>query len=85
MTTEHMQTLIENFNQKLQAQVAEMKAHLHAGDLREFENQLARQTDALYNELAQTLIEEAAQTPEMEEKARKLAQKKGRDRFAKPR
>ncbi len=85
MTTEHIETLIENFNQKLQTQVDEMKALLFTGDLFEFENQLAQQTNDLYNELAQSLIEEVAQTPEMTEKARLLAQKKGRDRFAKPR
>ncbi len=85
MTTEHVETLVENFSQKLQIQVDKMKALLLAGDLFEFENQLSRQTDDLYNELAQRLIEEVAQTPEMTEKARLLAQKKGRDRFAKPR
>lgn len=85
MTSEHIQTLIDNFGQKLKAQVTEMEGHLHGGDLREFENQLSRQTDALYNELAHALIEEVAQKPETEEKARKLAQKKGSVRFAKPR
>ena len=85
MTSEHIQTLIDNFSQTLHAQVTEMKGHVHGGDLQEFENRLARQTDALYNDLAQSLIEEAASTPEMEKKARQLAQKKDSVQFAKPR
>lgn len=84
MASKHIETLIGNFNQKLQAQAAEMKALLLAGNLSEFENQLAQQTDDLYNELVQTLIEEVTQKPEMVEKARQLAQKKDRDRFVKP-
>ncbi len=77
MTAEHVQTLIDNFAQKLQSQATELKALVQKGDLHEFENQLVRQTDDLYNELAQTLVEDVAQTPEMEETARVLAKKKG--------
>lgn len=71
------QKTIENFEQKLQTHLAELKAHLQQGDLHGFEEQLGQQVIALYNELAETLIEEVAQTPEMEEKARIVAQKKG--------
>ena len=85
MTAEHVQSLIDNFAQNLQSQVSEMKALLQDGNLYEFENQLARQTDDLYNELAQSLIDEVGQTPEMDEKARKIAQKKDSVRFVKPR
>ena len=77
MSTEPVQTVIDTFEEKLQSRIAEMKALLLAGNLHEFENQLTRQTDDLYNELAQTLLEDVAQNPEMKDTARILAQKKG--------
>ena len=85
MSTERVQTVIDTFEEKLQSRIAALRALLLAGNLDEFENQLTRQTDDLYNELAQTLLEDVAQTPEMKENARTLAQKKGWDRYVKPR
>jgi len=76
MASDSIKALIENFNQNLQAKALELKALLHEGDLRQFENQLNQETTDLYNQLAQTLIEEVAQKPDTAQKAQRIAQKK---------
>ena len=73
----HVETLVDNFRQTLVAQITEMEVYLQSGDLHQFENKLSEQAGDLYNEVAQTMIEAVAQSPDMEHKARTLAQKKG--------
>jgi hypothetical protein len=77
MLPEQLQAIVHNFSRQLEAQLAKSQKQLQAGDLQSFENELAQQTAELYNRVAETLISEAAQAPEMEQTARLIAQQKG--------
>jgi hypothetical protein len=70
-------TIIENFKQEIKEKTEQLYKKLLTGDLLGFEQELEKETAKLYNEIAFTLIDLAANSSELEEKARIAGQKKG--------
>ena len=68
---------IENFRQQMQIQATDLHGLLLDGDMLGFEDQLQQKVTELYNQLAQTLINNAATSSEVVGTAKTIAKKKG--------
>lgn len=68
---------MEKFEEKINQITGNLWSYLLKGDLLKFEEDLYQACTELYSQLAYVFIASAAETAELEEKARTLAQKKG--------
>ncbi len=65
--------ITQNFKEKLQEKDSELLKKLEDGDFSSFEKELKESCDEFTNELTQSMLEEAINSPELEKKARQVA------------
>lgn len=72
-----IEAIMENFKERINEIASHLYDYLLNGNLAQFEEELYKEVIDLYNKIAFAFIAHAAQSKEMEEKARILGQKKG--------